>query len=427
LSPLGDPIVIREHEDSPPVRLSVAERDALQRVAPAISVRPLPESEDLYSLNPGNLVGALQLGDLRFELRPKLAVRRLLFLLGYSLDPGHWLDREFGFEAEPELFEAIVHGFCSGLERALLLGPLQGYRFEEESLQTIRGRIRFDDHVRSRFGLVPPIECEFDEFTEDIEINRLLKAAIVRLGEIRLRSSSSRRRLRALLPQFANVALVRYDPGAVPAIRFDRRTERYRGPVELARLVLRSRSVDARSGGVASAAFLLDLARVFEDFVAVALEERLRGDEGELVRHAKGRGLHLDAARGLRLEPDLSWWRGSTCLFVGDVKYKRTKASAGHHPDVYQLLAYTTATGLRRGLLVYAADDAAATGLDAGGAYRIVEADKTIEVRALDLDVPSDAVLEQVDELAAAIRRQRADRLERPAPAASAPLATSPA
>jgi 5-methylcytosine-specific restriction enzyme subunit McrC len=411
LSEPGEPIVVREHEDSRPVRLTVDERDALQRIAPAISVRPIPKSTDLYSLNPGNLVGAIQVNDLRFELRPKLAIRRLLFLLGYSLDPGHWRDHDFGFEPEPDLFEAIVHGFCAGLARALHFGPLQGYRFEEESLQTVRGQIRFNDHIRTHFGLLPPIECAFDEFTEDIEINRILKAAIVRLGEIRLRSGSSRRRLRMLLAHFASVGLVRYDPRAVPSIEFDRRTEHYRGPVELARLILRSRSVDARSGEVTSAAFLLDLAEVFEDFVVVALEERLHGDEGELVRHAKGRGLHLDAARALRLEPDLSWWTGPRCLFVGDVKYKRTKPASGvQHPDAYQLLAYTTATRRRRGLLVYAAgNELEGGGVLAAGAHRIVEAGKVIEVRALDLDAPPNGVLEQVDELAAEVRRQRLD------------------
>jgi 5-methylcytosine-specific restriction enzyme subunit McrC len=405
----ADPIVVKEYEDSRPVRLSLDERDALQRIAPAISVRPVPGKADVYSLNPGNLVGAIQLGDLRFELWPKLPIRRLLFLLGYSLDPRHWRDHDFGFEKEPDLFEAIVHSFCSGLERALLLGLPQGYRFEEESLQTIRGRICFNDHVRSRFGLMPPIDCAYDEFTADIDLNRLLKAAIVRLGEIRLRSAWSRRRLRALQTHFANVSFVRYDPRALPTFRFDRRTERFRGSAALARLILRSRSVDARSGQITGTAFLLDLAQVFEGFVVVALEEKMRGDEGELVRHAKGRALYLDAGRALKLEPDISWWNGSSCSFVGDVKYKRTRqASGAHHPDVYQLLAYTTATKRRRGLLVYAAsDDVEAS--QTTGQHHIVHVDKTIEIRTLDLDVRPDALLEQIDEIVAEIRRQQVE------------------
>jgi 5-methylcytosine-specific restriction enzyme subunit McrC len=420
LSDPGEPVVVREHEDSTPVRLTVAQRDALARLAPTIALKAVPGSADVYTLNPGNLVGAIQVDDLRFELRPKLPIRRLLFILSYSLDPRHWREEDFAFEEEPDLFEAIVHGFASQLERELRLGPLQGYRYEEDSLQTIRGRIRFDDHIRSHFGLIPPIECAFDEFTEDIEINRLLRAAIVRLREIRLRERATRLRLRALLTHFAAVTPVTYDPRGVPEIRYDRRTERYRGPVELARLILSSRSFDSRAGAVAGAAFLLNLAGVFENFIVVGMRESLGVGEKTLVQHAKGKGLHLDSGRTLKLEPDISWWEGGECLFVGDVKYKRTRPVSGvQHPDVYQLLAYTTATRRRRGLLIYAAS----TELDGGeavssGAHVIAEAGKTIEVRALDLDVPPADVLGQIEEVAADVRRQVA--------AASQPSATSP-
>lgn len=410
MSDLDEPIVVREYEDSAEIRLSIPQRDALARLAPKLALKPVAGRSDLYTLNPGNLVGAIQIDDLRLELRPKLPIRRLLFILSYALDPRGWREDEFTFEEEPELFEAIVHGFASRLEEALRLGPVQGYRHEEDSLQTIRGRIRFDDHIRSHFGLVPPIECGFDEFTEDIEINRLLRAAIVRLGEIRLRHRSTRRRLRSLLAHFAAVSAVRYDPRAVPEIRFDRRTEPYRGPVELARLILRSRSFDSRSGTVSGAAFLLDLSRVFEDFVVVALREHLDAGEAHLVRHAKGKGLYLDAGRTLKLEPDLSWWEAGKCLFVADVKYKRTKPVSGvQHPDVYQLLAYLTATRRKRGLLIYAAS----TELEEGeavssGLHEIPEAAKEIEVKALDLDCAPSDVLGQIGEVAASFHTCRA-------------------
>jgi 5-methylcytosine-specific restriction enzyme subunit McrC len=411
LSVPTEPIVVRENEVSEPVRLTVPQRDDLEGSAPEISVRPVPGREDLYTLNPGNMVGAIQLDDLRFELRPKLAIKRLLFLLSYSLDPDHWHDQDFSFEEEPELFEAVAHGFASQLERTLLGGRLQGYRFEEQALQTIRGRIMFDEHIRSRFGLIPPIECGFDEFTDDIEINRLLKAAILRLGEIRLRSPSTRRRLRTLLTHFASVSTVRYDPRAIPVIEFDRRTERYRGPVNLARLILASRSFDSRSGNVKSAAFLLNMATVFENFVVIALREEMALGDRDLVQHAAGKNLHLDAARSLRLKPDLSWWEGSRCLFVGDVKYKRTRPVSGiQHPDVYQLLAYTVATQRPRGLLVYAASDEYAESKKImDGAHRIADADKILVVKALDLGVPPDEVLDQVRDLAEEIRRQAAE------------------
>ena len=64
--------------------------------------------------------------------------------------------------------------------------------------------------------------------------------------------------------------------------------------------------------------------------------------------------MHLDEAGRVRLQPDLSWWDGRVCTFVGDAKYKRTKDERVPNADLYQMLAYATALDLPGGLLVYA-------------------------------------------------------------------------
>ena len=89
--------------------------------------------------------------------------------------------------------------------------------------------------------------------------------------------------------------------------------------------------------------------RVFEDFVVVALREALAVGPSSCSRRARRRRpLWLDRGRRVRLRPDISWWEGSTCVFVGDVKYKRVQVTEIEHPDIYQLLAYTIATGAPR-------------------------------------------------------------------------------
>ena len=57
--------------------------------------------------------------------------------------------------------------------RAFGRGLLRGYLTEEEALHTVRGRIRFDEQIRRRYGIPLPVELRFDEFTEDILANRL--------------------------------------------------------------------------------------------------------------------------------------------------------------------------------------------------------------------------------------------------------------
>jgi 5-methylcytosine-specific restriction enzyme subunit McrC len=189
--------------------------------------------------------------------------------------------------------------------------------------------------------------------------------------------------------------------------------------VELARLILRSVFFDLAHGTVRAAAFLIDMNKVFESFVHVALREALRLGERVFPRCARGRELWLDRARRIRLEPDLSWWEDGVCLFVGDAKYKRIAASGIKNPDVYQVLAYSIATGLPGGLLIYAAGEGEPV------VHEIVEIDRRIEVAALDLSGQPSEILREACGIAEQVRRLRAEAVTRQRSSGSVRRATS--
>ena len=274
---------------------------------------------------------------------------------------------------------------------------LRGYRRVEDALNTVRGQIRFTDQVGRRYGLPLPIEVAYDEYTEDIEQNRLLKTATHRLAHTQIRSVAARQEVRRLRPAFDLVQLGSYAPGAVPEIRYTRLDEHYRPAVELARLIIENSSLELFEGEVAGGSFLIDMNRVFEQFVYVALGEALGLGESQWKR---GRSLELDEDGRIDVEPDLSWWppgsagTGSLPCFVGDAKYKKLELQGFRHADIYQMLAYCTAAGLPSGLLIYAA------GEDEPPTYRINHAGKTIEVASLDLSGTPEAILDSVRQLA---------------------------
>ena len=78
--------------------------------------------------------------------------------------------------------DTLALALAAAARRAFVRGLLHGYRTEEEALHTVRGRIRFDEQMRRRSGVPLPVEVRYDEFTDDILENRLVKAAVVSLG-----------------------------------------------------------------------------------------------------------------------------------------------------------------------------------------------------------------------------------------------------
>jgi 5-methylcytosine-specific restriction enzyme subunit McrC len=347
-------------------------------------------------------VGAVRAGERIIEVRPKIGVDRVLFLISYALDPKRWQQQVFDFTAADSLVEAVIPGFVAQVARALRRGVLQGYHTEEAALLTVRGRIRFEDQIRFRYGLFPPAEVRFDEFTEDIEVNRLIKAAIARLMRLRIRSGEARASLRRFDLALHGVSLVEYAPIQLPELHYTRLNEHYRPAVELAKLILRSTSFELHQGKVRASTFLVDMNAVFESFVVVALREALGLGERSFPQGARCRSLAMDTAGKVHLKPHLSWWRDDRCVFVGDVKYKRVSAAGIKHPDLYQLLAYTVATGLPSGLLVYAESEGDPA------RHEVVELGKLLEVVALDVSGTPDEILQSVRVLARRVREMQA-------------------
>ena len=367
-------------------------------------------TDHTWHLTPGSTVGALEVGDLSVTIQPKLDIGRVLFLASYALGGFRLRDLEhFHYPEQEEPVEALVRMFVEASQRAFAGGLLHGYRTEEEALHTVRGRIRFADQIRRRFAIPLPIEVRYDEFTEDILPNRLVKAATHALGGMRLREPGSRRKLARTRATLDNVALVEFPPNEVPEVAFDRLNGHYREVVGLSHLVLRHSTVETGRGPVRASGFLMDMNQVFEGFVRRALREALRLTEREFPANAS---VPFEEARiperhsfrhPLTMEPDLSWWKRNTCVFVGDAKYKRIQYQHAPNADLYQLLAYATALGLPGGILVYA------KGERNPAIHQVRNAGKRLEVFSLDLAGEPAAILEQISKLAGRVRTMAAN------------------
>lgn len=401
-------IDLTEYQESAPVALTVDQRDALKEAVSGLSITPAPGESDRYTLKPGSTVGAVEVDDLSVLIRPKIEVKQLISLACYP----DWRDlvqsSDFNFPEQWALPDVIAAMFAAAAEKAFARGLLHGYVEREEALQTVRGRIRFDEQIRRRFGLPLPVEVRYDEFTDDVPENRLVKAANRRLRRAGLRdtarSRETRRRLGRINALLDGVSLCDYPPNAVPEVKFDRLNQHYKRVVELARLILRQDRFEADRGKFRASGFLMDMNKVFQDFVTAALREKLRLSPGEFGERRVG---SLDEDGEITLRPDLVWREGRRCVFVGDAKYKRIRKDARvPNADLYQMLAYATALGLPGGLLIYAKDDE--TERDAPlGEYRVLNTGKTLEVVELDLSGDLEDVLRRVGKIAEKVRALR--------------------
>jgi 5-methylcytosine-specific restriction enzyme subunit McrC len=396
------PVDLTEYQPTRNIELNEAEIAVLRKV-PGLTITSSGNA-NLFDLTPGSAVGAVVLDHRVFHIRPKIPIARLFFLLSYSVNPSDWSCEPLDLKPDASVLEAIVPGFIWHIRRAFVRGLLRGYRTEEAALVGVRGRILMDEQLRRQLGRLPPVECRFDEFTEDIEENRLIRAAVNSLKRINIRNDAVRRSLSLFEHVLDAVTLVHYDPRRLPAVAFTRINRHYQSAILLSKVILAAASPEFVAGRIPSSAFLVDMNVIFENFVWVALREALGLSEAVFPQGCSGRSLYLDEDRRVSVEPDLSWWERTGCVFVGDVKYKRVQVSGIKHPDLYQLLAYAVSAGLPEGLLIYAAGEAEAA------RHVVTGLRKQLRVVTLDLTAAPEIILRRVRVIAGQIREMRASR-----------------
>jgi 5-methylcytosine-specific restriction enzyme subunit McrC len=395
-------LTLTEFKTHPAIALSVAERDAIRRLYPGILLEPTLGSEGRYDLTPDQHIGVVCLPGVTVEVRPKVPMSSVLFLLSYACDAVSWFHQHPEFTKDLDLVEVLAIMLARIVQHATRHGLLNGYQGVDESLAAPRGRILFDEQIRRRQGISPPIEARHDVFTSDILENRLLFAALAAIGRIPLRSDRAKREIFRARRLFGAVERVHFAPAAVPDVIFTRLNGHYQPAIALASLILRSMSLDLGAGGPRGSAFLIDMNTVFEQFVRRALRSALDVDASTFPDRSPA--TRLDEAGVVALRPDLCLIEKQRIAWVGDAKYKRLSTGAYQNADLYQLLAYAVALDLRGGTLIYAADEGTSA-----AEHIVLNAGKRLRVVALDLLAAPKKILQQIDTVANHIRHPAGD------------------
>lgn len=384
-------ISLTEYGTSDPIVLT--DRQVAELRSPEIAVQiDAVDSHGTCVIQAGSSVGVVCVTGLTLEIRPKIPLDRLFFMLVYAMDPKAWRNDQTFFTPEMTVLESIVPAFVRLVSRATHRGLLQGYLRKEETSAVLRGRLMIGQQMTRQRGMPLPVEIAYDDYTPDIVENRILLTALDRLTRLPLRSTYSMRSLREVSSAFEGVSRVNFHPLDLPEISFTRLNEHYQPAIELALLILSNSTIELGAESSAGTSVLIDMNKVFERFLHRALKEALGLNHRQFPRGDKR--LRLDGASRIKLEPDLSWWHEGRCVFVGDAKYKRIQVKGVPNVDLYQLLAYTLASSLKAGMLIYAEGESEPV------QHYIPIAGKTLIVDSIDLQGRPEQMLNEVSRIA---------------------------
>jgi 5-methylcytosine-specific restriction enzyme subunit McrC len=303
-----------------------------------------------WSAWPARLVGVLPLGDgWVVRIQPKLPVASVAAMLAEVYDlPSLRLHREGPAVGEADaLLDPLAQVFARRVLVRSRRGLLRRYVEEEDELAAVRGRIDVPASLRLGVRGRPALRCRYQELTCDVGDNQILLAALVLLARSRALSAPTRAQVEEATRLLAvDITLRPVRPAECLGRDYDRLNIDYRELHHLARFFLAHLSSDL-GDQAAGAPFTLDMAHLFERFVAGRLRAALP-DHLRLLEHPR-----LDLADDDdRSNPDLVIKdRAGGPVAVLDTKYKDGGKLA--RSDLHQIVFYATALRCRVAGLVY--------------------------------------------------------------------------
>lgn len=309
----------------------------------------------------GHHVGYLRVGPVTLEIYPKLGGSRpeadwrglLLDMLRVVRRVRLRVQDVAALAARTgDLYDVLARRFVELTADLLREGLARSYREVEDNGTTFRGRLLFAQHIRANHVRQERLYVAYEVHDADNLPNRILRHALER---VRRTTTSATLRLEAeaamvAFPEEVGETPVRPRDWAA-ALRLDRRTERYREALELARLILSDERPDLRWGDRETVALLFDMNALFEGYV----EQALRAVPGVRVM-AQARREFWSPSMGPAhvARPDILLFpEGSTRPIVIDAKWKIPAEGRPSDADLRQLFAYLHAFGGVRGALLY--------------------------------------------------------------------------
>ena len=342
------------------------------------------------SLQASQVVGVVAVPGASVEILPKIdrpdgAVRKALvhmLSVAYGLPVA---DNEFTrLAAQDEtLLEFLVGVFADRLLTAVRRGLPHRYRLQQDDLPLLRGKLDISRQIARHIGRPDLLACNFDELSVDTPLNRVLKAAVVRLGSI-TRHAANARKLAELSARLEFVA-ESHDALREP-VALDRTNIAFHRLYAWSRLFLSGQWQSTTTGANAGVALLFPMNDLFETFVGRVMRSVLAPGSTRLQPTGRYALIARDHSV-FALRPDIVVDND----IVIDTKWKSLnpddRVVGVEQSDVYQMLAYAHAYDARRVVLLYPWHP----GLPAPGIYRrwaIAATSIAFDIATVDIGQP---------------------------------------
>ena len=314
--------------------------------------------ENTYFLTVSNAIGQIVLGDHIFNISPKIQDDHFIeiYKLDKNKDKNLWIEDNQGTAAKGEIFYLIINDFLNGVEKVVSKGIRKGYKQFEDELKYIKGRVNVMETTRNLLSGKLAIKTEYEEFSIDTALNRLIKSALFEIKT--LHSSES---LHVTSSDFIETLVSKasklynhfeFIPDYLASdlrVNVDRNTKYYEQALVGAKNILQSYGAEVTVGDITASARMMNTFMVIENGLRYFLNQNL---PEKFMCNSKPTSKNSRDGK-YSFNPDLVFGTFAENIATGDIKYKywtsQNKFSRG---DLQQSITFTNAYKVQKGIII---------------------------------------------------------------------------
>ena len=284
-------------------------------------------------------------------LQPKVALRDLFAMIevAYDLESLRFLPGLIRVNSLPEIYTRLARLLAQHVLARNQRGLYRAYLPQHASAPYVRGRI----HTAALAQTLPAatLACSYQQLTTDVEENRILGWTLYTILRSGLCTDATRTTVqRAYRLLASQTTLTPMAAGQARSRTYSRLNQDYAPLHALCAFFLEQSGPGHTIGDQIMIPFLVDMARLYEQFVAAWLKRRL-ATAPHAPRYRVATQVHTPVSGDLHFTIDLVISAGRQ-RWVIDTKYK-TPTSGPDTADVAQVLAYAQVQDAQEALLVY--------------------------------------------------------------------------
>lgn len=259
------------------------------------------------------------------------------------------------------ILEIFIQSFLDELSTLIKRGIKKNYILIEGNERFLKGKLKVMENIRRNFLHKERFAVEYDEFTEDVPENRLIKSTLLKLSAIS-KNNNNKKRIKESLLVFNDISKSsNIEQDIEQSSHISRLHSYYLPTLAWARIFLREESIVSMAGNSVAFSLLFPMEKIFENYVAKKIKDKR--PEWIVKTQDKKYSLiedHKEKPK-FQLKPDIYIENENIIM---DTKWKiiNENDEAGNYGisqgDMYQLYAYARKYHSKKLYLIYPRTDA---------------------------------------------------------------------